>query len=403
MSRFKLLAAGCWLLSGAAAAAQPLTEQEALARMRVEHPRVEALRLAVRESEAEARLRTVRANPTVGYTREDTGFTADDFLLVSQELPLWGRRRLQRELADRQIAGAQAGADAALLAVETSLRLAFTDLLIAQERLAAFETGVRELQALVAVLRTREEFGEGSRFDRLRVEREVADAEADLAVARIGRRLAQAHLAAFIGPGADPETLSAAGRLADHRVLPDVSAPLEQRADYRSLTVDEERWTTERRVAEQRRLPDVTLTGGIKRADSFGAGDTGYALAAAVSVPLFSRGQAQVARAEAGKARVEAERRALAVRIASDVDAAHVAATRYRRVADQYRADSVERAADLVTIAVTAYEEGEYGILELLDAYRVTLRAQLRLLDLSAAARRAAIDLGRAVGGETAP
>ena len=138
--------------------------------MRAEHPRIEALRLAVRESEAEARLRTVRANPTVGYTREDTGFTADDFLLVSQELPLWGRRRLQRELADRQIAGAQAGADAALLAVETSLRLAFTDLLIAQERLAAFETGVRELQALVAVLRTREEFGEGSRFDRLRVE-----------------------------------------------------------------------------------------------------------------------------------------------------------------------------------------------------------------------------------------
>ncbi len=57
----------------------------------------------------------------------------------------------------------------------------------------------------------------------------------------------------------------------------------------------------------------------------------------------------------------------------------------------------------MAAIATAAYEEGEYGILELLDAHRVTLGAELRLLDLSAAARRAAIELDRAIGGETTP
>ena len=57
----------------------------------------------------------------------------------------------------------------------------------------------------------------------------------------------------------------------------------------------------------------------------------------------------------------------------------------------------------MAAIATAAYEEGEYGILELLDSHRVTLSAGLRLLELSAAARRAAVELDRAIGGETTP
>ena len=82
---------------------------------------------------------------------------------------------------------------------------------------------------------------------------------------------------------------------------------------------------------------------------------------------------------------------------------AHGAASRYRDLAVRYRTGSVEPAAELVAIAEAAYQEGEYGILELLDAHRVALGARLRFLELAAAARRAAIELDRAVGGETTP
>ena len=261
-----------WLLAGLcvafapAGAAQPLTEAGAVARMRAEYPYVTALRLGVRELEADARERTLPANPAVAYTREEAGAVVDDFLLVSQELAPWGRRRLLGEAAGHGVAARAADADARLLAIEAELRLSFADLLLAQARVRSLEAGVGRLDALVAVLRTREEEGEGSRFDRLRAEREVAEVEADLALAGIDRRRAQARLAAFFAEGTDPDALTAAGRL-DDRPAPPASARAvvqtpERRPDYRALGLDAARWGAEERAARRLRLPAAQLTGG---------------------------------------------------------------------------------------------------------------------------------------------
>ena len=389
------------------ASAQTLTEEQALARMRMEHPQVRVLRFTVLELEAEARERSLLANPTVSYTREDAGVSVDDFLLVTQELPVRGRVGLLGEAAGQAATTAEARADADLLAFETQLRLVFTDLLLAQERIGALEGGLSELNRLVDVLRAREAEGEGSRFDRLRAEREVADIDTDLETVGIDRLMAQARLAAFFTPGTDSSGLTAVGRLGDGTTMPGLDSLLTEalgrRPDYRALTFEEARWETERRAAERLRFPGASVTGGLKRSGSSAVRASGYAVTATVAVPLFNRGQAQVARAEAARARVVAERLVLGARIVSEVRAAYAAATRYGALADSYRVGSVERAAELAAIATAAYEEGEYGILELLDAHRVTLGAQLRLLALSAAGGRAAIELDRAIGGESAP
>lgn len=400
-----LLAGSLWLPS--AAAGQPLTEGQALERMRAGHPYLQALRLGVLEIEAEARERSLLSNPTVGYTREDSGLGVDDFLLLSLELPLRGRTGLLREAATQAATTAEARADASRLDFEARLRLAFTELLLAQERAAVLEAGVAELGRLVDVLRAREREGEGSRFDRLRTEREVADIETDRQAAGIDRSLAQARLASFLAPGTDAEELSAVGRLMADDVIPSaadlLAQALAQRSDHRALSLGEARWATERRAAERLRLPATVVTAGMKRSSTSLARESGYVIAATLAVPLFNRGQQQVTRAEAARARTAAERDALRTRIESDVHAAHAEASRYRALAERYRDESVEPAAELAAIATAAYEEGEYGILELLDAHRVVLSAELRLLELSAAARRAAINLDLAVGREATP
>lgn len=407
MRRSLLLLAGLVGVLPSAAAGQPLTEEQVLERMRAGHPYLQALRLGVREIEAEARERSLLANPTVGYTREDTPRGIDDFLLVSQELPLRGRAGLLREAAAQAATSAEARASASRLGFEARLRLAFADLLLAQERAAVLEAGVAELSGLVDVLRAREREGEGSRFDRLRTEREVADIETDLQAAGIDRSLAQARLASFLAPGTEPEGLSAVGRLTQGAVVPSVpdllAQALDQRSDHRALTLGEARWATERRAAERLRLPATAVTGGLKRSGTSLARESGYVFAATLAVPLFNRGQQQVTRAEAARARTVAERDALRTRIESEVRGAHAEATRYRALAERYRDESVAPAAELAEIAGAAYEEGEYGILELLDAHRVMLNVELRLLELSAAARRAAINLDLAVGRELAP
>ena len=68
-----------------------------------------------------------------------------------------------------------------------------------------------------------------------------------------------------------------------------------------------------------------------------------------------------------------------------------------------YQDHAVTQTEDLVKIARAAYEGGEAGILELLDALRIELDVQLRLLDLSATARRSALELERLVGEEVIP
>ena len=409
MRRWRFLAAAAAVCGPPAAVAsgQTLTEEEALNRLRAGHPQIEALRATVAELAASVRQPTLPANPTVTFTREDAGLGSDDFLLVSQELPLRGRRRLLGEAAARAVTAAESRADDARLAFETQLRFAFTDLLWAQEREQVLEAGVSELRRLVTVLELREREGEGSRFDRLRAEREVADAEADREAASIERLTAQAAVVSFLAPDA-PDVLSASGDLAEAGAPLDtvetlVDRALARRADYRALAASEDRWAVERRAADRLGIPTAIVTGGLKRAGLPAARESGYVVGAALALPLFDRGQEQAARAEAARTRAGAERRALRTRIEREVRAAHGAATGYRALNERYRAESVAPAAELVTIAEAAYEEGEYGILELLDAHRVALGARLRLLDLAAAARRAAIELHRAVGGEAGP
>ena len=54
-------------------------------------------------------------------------------------------------------------------------------------------------------------------------------------------------------------------------------------------------------------------------------------------------------------------------------------------------------------ITRVAYQEGEIGILELLDSLRVNRAASLRLLDLEAQVKEAWIELERVVGEEVRP
>ncbi len=409
MHRWRLLVSAAAICGPAAVigSGQTLSEDQALVRLRAEHPRIEALRAAVEELAATVRQPSLPANPTVTFTREGAGLHSDDFLLVSQELPLSGRRRLLGEAAARAVTAAAARADDAQLAFETHLRLAFVDLLLAQAREEVLEAAVPELRRLVTVLAVREREGEGSRFDRLRAEREVADVDADREAAAIQRLTAQAHVTSFFAPGTAPSGLSAAGDLSDRAPLDAVDSlvtrALTRRADYRALATSEDRWTVERRAAERLRIPTAAVTAGLRRTGLSMARDSGYVVGATLAVPLFDRGQAQVARAAAAQVRVAAERRSLRTRIEREVRVAHGTASRYRGLADRYRSGSVEPAAELVSIAATAYEEGEYGILELLDAHRVALGARLRLLDLAAAGRRAGVELERAIGGEATP
>lgn len=386
--------------------AQPLTEREVVARFMTSDPRIRAWAARVDETRAQQAERTLWPNPSLTFSREHVAEAHDTFLLARQELPVSGRRTQLRAAGRLAVESVEAERRATLAQMQADVREAYLDLLLAQEREAVLKRAIDELQQLLKILRAREEAGEGSRYDRMRGERGLIDLEADAAEAAAERAEAQGRLAAYLS-----SEMSLALTATESLALPQTAPPLETlvaqalstRGEYRSAQLSTERFDAEQRAAMQLRIPTATLTGGLKRSAFASTTHSGYQFSIDLGIPLFSRGQASAALAGAQRAVAEAETASWRTRIEAGVRSAHTALAIHQERAARYRDATAAVAEPLVTTGRVGYEEGELGILELLDAHRQAVDARLRVLDLTADARRAAIELDRVIGTEWRP
>jgi cobalt-zinc-cadmium efflux system outer membrane protein len=384
-----------------------LTEREALARFLTSEPRIRALIARIDETRAIQAERTLWPNPSATFSRESVLGAHDTFLLARQELPISGRRGRLQTAGRLAVDAAQAEAQLARVQLQAEMREAYAALLLAQQREEALQRSVAALEELIGILRTREEGGEGSTYDRMRGQRALIDLEAERSLAAGDRARAQGRLASYLGPETTPEHLVAADSLV--ATVPQTPLPplLEQalanRGDYRASELSIARFEAERSAAARLRIPTPTLTGGLKRSDLGGTSSSGYQVSVDLSVPLFSRGQAATGLASAQKARAQAEAESWRLQIEAEVRTAYSVARIQQERMTRYQESATAVAEPLAKIGRVAYEEGELGILELLDSDRQALDARLRILDLAAAARRAAIELDRATGREFRP
>lgn len=105
----------------------------------------------------------------------------------------------------------------------------------------------------------------------------------------------------------------------------------------------------------------------------------------------------------AARERTQAELAAQQQQIETEVKAAYEGLRLRRQIAEQYAKELGQQGAELSRIAQVAYQEGEQGILELLDAYRIAFFSRLQALELAGLAKRAEIELNQAVGEEVLP
>jgi len=389
------------------ASAQALTEKDLSRRFNEENQRARALGARSGSVQAEMNLRTLPPLPVVSYSREDAAGSKEDYLVIEQQVPLSGRLGLLRQAGDAALNAQKEQSNYALHQLHSELRLAFVELLHAQHREAAIQKSLIELQELVRVLRDREREGEGSAFDRLRAERELAEVQADLISAKALMVRSQTQVASFLAPGTESHTIAAQGQLDTDRALPDlvtlVSRALEVRGDYKAQEQQLQQLAWERRAAERLRIPEPVVSAGIKRVATAPLTDTGHIFSVSLPLPFFNRSRREASVANANFTRTQAEKQALQQQIASEVKAAYEATEQRRRMAQEYRRQVGEKNIELTRVARIAYQEGEHRILELLDAFRVKLSSDLRALDLVAVARQAEIELERAVGEEVFP
>jgi cobalt-zinc-cadmium efflux system outer membrane protein len=173
---------------------------------------------------------------------------------------------------------------------------------------------------------------------------------------------------------------------------------IETRQDYQSERHRQEQFEWEQQAASRLRIPDPVVFAGIKRADDLGTIRYGPHIGVAVSIPLFDRGQNRVAELEAALRRLSYRQEMLSGQIESEVRGAYEELQMRRQAVVEYRQQAGQPGIQLEQIAKLAYQEGELGILELLDAYRIRRQSVLLLLELTAVVKQAEINLERAIG-----
>ena len=370
-------------------------------------PRVDAQFVNSRQQNS---VRTATA--VAGMPREYGNHRAG--LGLSYEVDLFGRLRASAAAAGAELQASEAARDGVRLAVAAQVAKSYFSLRSLDEQVELTRRTVNLREEALALQRRRHAGGVISEFDLRQLEAETAAVRALLPPLERDLEREEAALAVLLGRtprevfGGSVAIRQTRDESPEPPVLPSgmPSELLLRRPDLveaeRNLAAANARVT----VARREMFPSISLTGFLGSesatlANLFsGSPAATWQLAAAVTQPIFAGGRLG-ARTDAAKAR---ERAALAqyeqaIRAAfGEIRTALAAQTRSREgfEAESARAKAL---ADTLRLARLRYANGVASQLDVIDAERGLLAAQVARIEALRAHRAAVADLFRALGG----
>lgn len=372
------------------AAQEPLGEDGAIERALVRDGLAERDEAERAAAQAEIDVIGPRDNPSAEVSYESVGGEDELQIGVMQPINLNGRRGALRDAAraDVQAVGADIERRRQILVAE--VRGVYVQCAAANAQFDIQQIYAAQLTEAERVSSARAEAGDTAVYDVRRVRVEQRSAQAQLALVRGERAANCASLAVLTGIDDPQVELAAITRLA--------SGPVD--ADRPDLLAREQRIVAAAQrvsAAERARLPQIAVGAGIKRVAS--GFDTAYGptVALGVTLPIWNGGTAAVQREEARQAALESELLIARRRVSAEQQAAALRASASREAAVA-AAGAREDAGRLGTIAEIAYQAGEIGVVELLDAYEAARDADISVVALALEAALAAIQYDLATG-----
>ena len=377
----------------------------------LESPSVDQrLEARVASARAEELREDVWPNPEVEYGREQTfagpGDNVENTWALSQRFPLSGRLQLMGEAARLRAESVEFETDTRRREMATEVRRAFFDVLEEQQRLGIYGRAIDELEATQQLMERRVEAGESSTYELERLRRKRADLRAEEAAseARLARyRSVLSGWLSIDGDESEEAVIRASGQL-----LPD-EPPSDSRLrdlvadqpDIRAIERELEALSYQQRAASRWWIPDLMLRGGLQT--EIGGGDRSYGYVAGIglSIPLWDRRQGERQSVAADRIEMTHQREFTERRWVADVIGSAREIRRLQRAYENYGVDGVERAENILDTATRSYRNGEATILELVDAHRGLVDAELRRLELAAECRASDLDLRKRIGDAT--
>jgi cobalt-zinc-cadmium efflux system outer membrane protein len=323
-------------------------------------------------------------NPSAQISREGAGGESEWQLGVVQPFDLNGRRSSLREAAraDRLAIESDIVRRRQLFVAE--VRKSYMRCAAARAETDIWKRYVGQIGEALRVSSARAKAGDTAVYDVRRVRVEQSGAEAQLVSAEGDQAANCIGLSSLTGVTdirVEPAAMNRLSSIVTENQRPDIAAQ-EQRIIAASKRV---------RATEQARLPQLTIGAGILRRDDPTGTAYGPAVSLGVTLPIWDGGGPALRGAEAQRSALEseliikrrnaeAEQQAAAIRAAAAREAA-VAGARVR-----------EDAGRLGGIAEIAYQAGEIGVVELLDAYEAARDTNLSVIALALNAAESAVE-----------
>ncbi|ADC72410.1 RND efflux system, outer membrane lipoprotein, NodT family [Thioalkalivibrio sp. K90mix] len=373
----------------------------------------EANRLPTLDAQAEA----ARERQPEGLSPIPGGGGTDNLFsitgILGYELDLWGRLARQEEAAEAFLQQSRFSHEAVRLNVVADVVATYVNLRSAQEQLAIAEKTVESRERTLELEQIRYE---GGQTDALVLRQSVAELETTRArIPSLRQQVQTLEGALAVLVGMSPRELLDELDFGDRR-LADLELPahvpavmpselLRRRPDIRAAEAELMASTAEIGVAEADRLPRLNLMGFLGTAatetsDLFTRSAETWGVGATVAGPLFDfgRARARVETAEALRDQAETRYAMTMTQAFREVRDALVLyeATDERVGAVRRQVQAIQETRDLAEIR---YEEGFTGFIELLDAERALLDAELALSEALRDRLNATATLFKAMGG----
>ena len=393
-----------------AAASEPdalpdaVTIADVLQALRERSPRLAAERPQIDAARADLTTARLLPNPTVEYQGgalvdgTNLNGAAQHEATLAAPLPITGVRGARVDAAERGVEAAEQRVRARYAELALAARKLFIDLLAAEERERILEAGHRDVEHLRDIVSGRARAGMARQYDDLRVATEAELMEAKAGDARAEALDKSGELGKLLGLAAwRPRALgdlkplgSRVDAVADPRVMEESQPSLavaksEEAAAAAAVEVARrERWpqpVLSFGAVETRHASSTSLTGGL-----------------AVEIPLFDRGQGKVARSIADADAATAARRVAVAEAGAELGRATRLLADRRQALAAFDRDVVDRLPTLRRMAEDAYQTGQGGIVELLDATQARTDAELAGVALTASVAQAEVDVLGAAG-----
>jgi outer membrane protein, multidrug efflux system len=387
-----------------------------------------AMKNATTVEAAQARITQARAGATIArsgslpsasgsssLTRGDQGQGASSVFAgaaqAAWELDLFGANRRGREAADARLEARERDLADARVSLAADIATVYANLRVNEALLSGFDRDAKSRVETERLTQLKAKAGFEAPANAALATAAAAEAKARVASQQTEIDLAVKSLVALTAMREPDIRAALQPRTAQLNVPPQLALPsvpaemLARRADLASLERELAASVADIGAAEADRYPRVTLSGSIGYSATRAFGNTidgpTWGFGPAITIPLFDAGRrkANVELAKAQYAELNANYRATALRAVREVEEA---LTRIDSV-QKREADTRSSLANYESFAKAAearLSAGVGSVLELEDARRAVLGAQVNVLTLERERMTAWISLFRAVGGD---